>query len=1245
MLNNSDSLFYKIGDNEHEIKYYYFSRVNFENERQCYIGNLLRNQHILENQNEISNILAYSIYKFCTLSSSKTVENIVILNVKASGNMVSRMLRNGYNYLDNKIVDLYSADKFFEEKLPSTIENISYSFLCEYADKLSINIKPNNPCNIIYITDLYENSHILVEKVKKIKKELNVNQLTLISLAKPTTRVEYDYVSKDEIDKFLVDYKIYDAEEIGESETPSIFEENSEILDEQKVTETISKKYIKELNSVVKMLNAPKIEYEELSELTIRHNRLHNMISEPYKAVVAGSFRLGKLEIKDKSYPIKSFNSKYGDKLYDLVDGDKFTVVKHSRTTKPLVVDVVTEYIDTSTVNLNHESRRSNRLFDIFLTVTKEQNQIIRDLDLSNTLVTGQAGTGKTQVGLHKLSFNLFNKLIEDPAIILPNYKYKTYIKNSLNLHGIVDIPETNLLTREDFGKYVICRVYQRISAKGVNFSRPLDLNYLIDEDVHSDFFNSEAYSTIENDFIEKYKSNFDNNKLKIAIDHKEFISNRLDFTDMYNGYFINRGRFNDISELIRYNEDIANMARKTIKSKEEFIESSNHQLKEFVDAEKLKIQKCIASIEDKDKHIEQQRELLLNLDSEREEVAIIIKKMEDGRISKIVEQLKQLKNMNGSTYIDLQDFPDIIHPSSSEFVKIDADLKVLNNERKVLQEDVDEKENRINQLEQENLSSSEIMDTNILHISQINQEIGKSLERHDANKLAIANSKTLVEEQESKIITAKRTIERVEQEIESLGSKIIRINTRKSISLLEEQCDSARERISECARKRDEHKRNVENLEGEFKVINEHILELNKQIDNLKNNNTELTHFIDENEITIKKLKADLKNISPRLYELIGILSTQNSKRKMLIVKVNEKKLDELRVEVNPYYKQRTEFIKKIKDIEFIIEKHKKDRYNIERSIPELEDKIKEKTRFTNFNIKAAEETISDKKIELINVENTIASISLVRDSIISAFDFELYFKETINKVYDLGNKLDYSYYLALTNLLLKFDEKLSSSIKFDYFFFDNAECLTRSEVQLIRLIEDNNLLIIGDLNQSLKQSYFGDNWNALTNELYFKEYTLDKQLRASDDFNNYARYYINNKVSLSENIVEYKAAKEDIDKQLIDVINEITASSKSHETYAIICNHQNEYDTLKQLIEKSKYKEYVSFFDNTNNAHIPTGIVLTKIDIAKGLEFHGVITFIQDVRYEELSEIQRHKIYAALSRATNKLFVVKYE
>ncbi len=1246
MLNNSDSLFYKIGDCEHEIKYYYFSRVNLDAKKRSYIGGLLRDFDNLDNQNEISHILAYSIYKFCNLSSTKSVENIVILNTKDSENMVSRMLRNGYNYLDNKIVDLHSVDKFFSENLTGDTDNISYEFLCEYSDNLSINIKSKRACNVTYITDFYENTHILVEKVKKIKKEMNVNSINLISLAKPTTRIEYDYVSKSDINQFLIDYKIYDIEEIIESEISNQQNDNSEIVDEQRVTEIISKKYINELQDVDHKLSSEKLGENELAELNARYDSLHNLISEPYKAVISNTYRLGKLDIIDSTFPIKSFNSAYGEKLYELVDGDKYTVVKHSRTTKPLVVDVTEERVNTEAINLNHESRRSNRLFDIFLTATPEQNKIIRDLELTNTLITGQAGAGKTQVGLHKLSFNLYNKLIENPAIIMPSYKYRSYIKNSLKLHGIAGIADNNLLTVEDFCKYVISNIYQNISARGFNFNRPLDLTYLVEDDVHRDFFNSDTYASLESDFVEKYKNNFDLNKIKIANDHKDFIENKLDSINMYNGYFGNRKIFDEISTLLEYDEKIASMLRKTIESKNIFIDSSKAALEEFTKNELSKVDEFTKSIELKDTEIQEQREILLKLDAEREEIADIITRLEAGKIAKATEQLALFKRMDISTYIDLNEYPMLTIPSTSDYVKIDAELLTLEKERKILQADVSTSERTVLDLETENTASREVIDSNILHISQINQEVGKVLKTHDENKEAMTNYKKLADEQEARIGIAKRTIERVEMEIATLESRMVRSNTKKAITELEEQADNARERISDCAVKRDEYRKNYSTLMSELHVSNEQIKELNDQIDALKNSNNQLNRSIDANDSCIKQLMFNIKNNSPRLYELTNIIDSYNKTRNNIIVKLNDKILHDLRIEGDPYYKKRTELIKQIKDIEYTIEKLKKEKYLYEISIPEVQDRIKEKTRHTNFNIMAANETIEDKQDELAKVESNIESITFVKDSLLDAFDFELFFRKSISSVYNLGNKFDYSYYLALTNLMLKFDEELSSSIEFDYFCFDNAECLAKLEVQLIRLIENNNLLIIGDLNQSLNVSYLGNSWDELTNGIHFKKFTLDRQFRANEDFNNYARYYANSNLNVqSDKVVEYKAVKDNIDKQLFDVINEITSMSKSHETYAIICNTQEEYDTLKDIIEKSKYNEYIYFFEDNTSAFIPTGIVLTSIETAKGLEFHGVITFIQDIEHEKLTEIQKKRIYTSLSRATNKLYVIKYD
>ena len=77
-----------------------------------------------------------------------------------------------------------------------------------------------------------------------------------------------------------------------------------------------------------------------------------------------------------------------------------------------------------------------NRLKNIVSTIQQEQNEIIRFPLNKNTIVQGVAGSGKTTVALHRLSFLMYNykKYIKskDFMIISPNQVFMSYISNLL---------------------------------------------------------------------------------------------------------------------------------------------------------------------------------------------------------------------------------------------------------------------------------------------------------------------------------------------------------------------------------------------------------------------------------------------------------------------------------------------------------------------------------------------------------------------------------------------------------------------------------------------------------------------------------------------------------------------------------------------------------------------------------------------------------------------------------------------
>ena len=78
----------------------------------------------------------------------------------------------------------------------------------------------------------------------------------------------------------------------------------------------------------------------------------------------------------------------------------------------------------------------NNRLKSIVSTIQEEQNKIIRLPIGKNSIVQGVAGSGKTTVALHRLSYLIYNykryAKAEDFLIISPNEIFMSYISSIL---------------------------------------------------------------------------------------------------------------------------------------------------------------------------------------------------------------------------------------------------------------------------------------------------------------------------------------------------------------------------------------------------------------------------------------------------------------------------------------------------------------------------------------------------------------------------------------------------------------------------------------------------------------------------------------------------------------------------------------------------------------------------------------------------------------------------------------------
>lgn len=86
-----------------------------------------------------------------------------------------------------------------------------------------------------------------------------------------------------------------------------------------------------------------------------------------------------------------------------------------------------------------------DRLKDIVTSIRSEQNQIIREPLNQVTIIQGVAGSGKTTIGLHRLSYLLYNEKL-NPAklvIVAPNKIFLDYISDLLPEIDAQDVKQT----------------------------------------------------------------------------------------------------------------------------------------------------------------------------------------------------------------------------------------------------------------------------------------------------------------------------------------------------------------------------------------------------------------------------------------------------------------------------------------------------------------------------------------------------------------------------------------------------------------------------------------------------------------------------------------------------------------------------------------------------------------------------------------------------------------------------------
>lgn len=226
-------------------------------------------------------------------------------------------------------------------------------------------------------------------------------------------------------------------EEIHLKDTLDIISDNIAFYEEK------AKNYQKEVTSLFQ--NVRKGEADAFGQLEASMSILEstkNSIQKNKSALRKAYF--GRIDFDDKTYHLKEscyigkhevirnmtdvvivdwrspvtqvyYENELGDGSYDVPDNPSIEICLHKKRTYDIEGKKLLGFYDDDTAANDDllvkylSQHKEAVLGDIIATIQKEQNQIIRDTPFKNIIVQGVAGSGKTTVALHRISYILYN--------------------------------------------------------------------------------------------------------------------------------------------------------------------------------------------------------------------------------------------------------------------------------------------------------------------------------------------------------------------------------------------------------------------------------------------------------------------------------------------------------------------------------------------------------------------------------------------------------------------------------------------------------------------------------------------------------------------------------------------------------------------------------------------------------------------------------------------------------------------
>lgn len=152
------------------------------------------------------------------------------------------------------------------------------------------------------------------------------------------------------------------------------------------------------------------------------------------------------------------------------------------------------EVVDSFLIDVLKDKRRDKKVSDIIRTIQSNQNEILRQPVNNNFVVQGCAGSGKTMILLHRLSYILYNKMMkpDEIRIITPNKYFDSQIDElSREL-------ELNTIKRMTVDEYY-CYLIEKIT--GTKLDNQIVPEYTCDTDYLKYVYSNKFVEDVNNEY------------------------------------------------------------------------------------------------------------------------------------------------------------------------------------------------------------------------------------------------------------------------------------------------------------------------------------------------------------------------------------------------------------------------------------------------------------------------------------------------------------------------------------------------------------------------------------------------------------------------------------------------------------------------------------------------------------------------------------------------------------------------